>query len=403
MDTTRAVIVCFAVACAVLTSGSSCPVFGPQNRECRTNLECGPYRECNTRTGQCRCTDNRGCGAGEFCNAVQQCQVVAGCVDNGDCDEQGDNLICNVKTSQCETAELCYDDAHCPLGRFCDAMVGACVEGCRDEGDCPLKAGCIRDPPSAVYGTCRTNACSVSDQCQPGFNCDLLTSQCVQDRRGPFCGPCQSFDPTDPECGDDPANYCLIDTGDPTGRGHYCGVDCFYGQACPSGYSCEDVIIVGLPGTEQCFREECRNGQCTVSQGASCHEQRDCPFGLPGGNCQRAREGICAGTLDQRCRDDGECGGSPGSCHLASCSGGENEAIGFCTCVIDLDCPQDTCRGADLSNPANPVRGRCFLSGHYCYEDEDCSTISCVNGGCLIGRNCAPSGERRCVELGMTP
>ena len=85
---------------------------------------------------------------------------------------------------------------------------------------------------------------------------------------------------------------------------------------------------------------------------------------------------------------------------MATCSGGENAAIGFCGCVIDADCPSDTCRGADLSDPANPIKGRCYLSGRQCFDDEtDCNVISCVKGGCLIGRNCAPDQDRRCQDL----
>jgi hypothetical protein len=109
--------------------------------------------------------------------------------------------------------------------------------------------------------------------------------------------------------------------------------------------------------------------------------------------------GICAGTLSQSCTTDQDCGGSAGSCKKASCSGGESSAIGFCECVIDADCPADECRGADLSDPANPVAGRCFISGHRCFDQADCNVIACVGGGCLIGRNCAPDADRRCSEL----
>jgi hypothetical protein len=47
------------------------------------------------------------------------------------------------------------------------------------------------------------------------------------------------------------------------------------------------------------------------------------------------------------------------------------------------------------------VAGHCLLSGHRCFAAEDCNVIACVQGGCLIGRNCKPGQDRRCVDLQM--
>jgi hypothetical protein len=387
-----------AAAACLLLSGSSCPDLLPTSRGCRTNLECGPYRTCNTTTGLCGCVDSRGCGDGEFCNAVFQCQVVAGCTDNADCEGQGSGLLCNVKTGQCEPSDLCYDDSQCPLGRVCDRQVAACLAGCRDEADCILGSACIRATTADVLGQCRQDACSSNSECRAGYNCDLASNTCFFDSRGPFCGPCQNF--SNNECGDDPANYCLIDTGDPAGRSHFCGVDCSQEQGCPSGYECSDVIIVGPPATPRCAVESCREGRCSINTGVTCAQARDCPLGPPGGDCPRGQEGLCAGTTDRACRSDADCeGGSEGACRKASCSGGESAAFGFCSCVVDVDCPSDTCVGADLTDPGNPLTGHCYISGHRCYDNTDCAVIACVGGGCLIGRNCAPAGDRRCQEL----
>src|SRR5205814_1809743 len=140
----------------------------------------------------------------------------------------------------------CVFDSQCPIGRICSDS-GACIDACRDEADCVFGAGCVRSG-GELLGQCKANACSRTQDCPAGKNCDLATNRCVDDQRGPFCGACSSFDPSHPQCGDQ-ANYCLIDTGDPTGNGHFCGVDCSQEQGCPSAYSCQDVIIVGPPAT----------------------------------------------------------------------------------------------------------------------------------------------------------
>ena len=43
--------------------------------------------------------------------------------------------------------------------------------------------------------------------------------------------------------------------------------------------------------------------------------------------------------------------------------------------------------------------GHCELSGHPCYLDFECDVITCVEGGCLIGQNCAPANGLSCVEV----
>lgn len=382
-----------AAALAVLAGCSALPSTGA----CHSNAQCGPYKECDTRRGQCVCTDSRGCGDGEFCNASQQCQVVAGCQDNADCEQQrlAVPLICDVKRGQCVTSDLCVDDSQCALGKVCAADTSSCVAGCRDEADCPLDQGCLREEPAAPLGTCSRGACSVSAQCPAGSNCDLLTASCVADTRGPFCGACYGFDPTAavPQCGDR-ANYCLVDTGDPFGQSHYCGVDCWEGQACPNGYACKDVIIVGGTLTPRCDVEDCVAGYCTRS-GGPCQRDLDCPQGPPRGDCARAKVGVCAGNNLQDCESDAECGGSQGSCRFSECRLRESAAYGFCSCVVDSDCRPDVCRGGSVDEQ---VLGRCLLSGHKCYSDAECP-ISCVNGGCRIGANCKPDADRRCIDL----
>jgi hypothetical protein len=218
--------------------------------------------------------------------------------------------------------------------------------------------------------------------------------------RGPFCEPCANTGETD-EC-EGGGNYCLVDQTDPTAQSYFCGVDCSQGQPCPFGYGCIDVVII--PQNEICGREVCTGaGTCSSSTTAGCTVDEDCPFGGPGGNCPRASTGNCVSDVTKPCDVDGDCcagGDCPeGSCAKQLCVGGESAATGYCTCTKDSDCFRDECDDADVTDPANPVLGHCSLSGHDCFEDLDCDTIACVNGGCLLGSNCAPANDRSCRDL----
>ena len=98
------------------------------------------------------------------------------------------------------------------------------------------------------------------------------------------------------------------------------------------------------------------------------------------------------------CSKDGDC--PTGTCDVVACLGGsEGGLLGHCTCTRDSDCPSDTCKDANTSDPQNPVLGHCVLSGHACFENFECDVITCVQGGCFIGQNCAPSADRTCSDL----
>lgn len=360
---------------------------------CRNDKECGDYRFCDA--GLCLCADDRGCSQGESCNAAFQCQAVAGCRDNSDC--QGETF-CDITSGLCIGADQCAIDLHCPFGNVCDAALTECVRGCREEGDCALGFACIGAGRDRL-GQCAMGICRGNDLCKIQEICDLSSGECIFDDRGPYCGACQNLW-SDDECGGG-ANYCLVDTGDPSGRSYYCGVDCSQGQACPFGYECHDVII--LPRSAPlCRVEKCLAGSCSTG-GASCTVDQDCLLGPPGGDCPRARIGNCLDDQTRSCGGDDDCCDQPpcgeGLCVVQECRGGEGDVLGHCTCTRDMDCPIDECRDADLSDPENQVAGDCLISGHACYDDIDCDIIACVEGGCMIGQNCAPANDRTCREL----
>ncbi len=377
-------------------SAGSCeqqPVEGP----CSDDSQCGDYRFCNEVSGLCQCADDRGCSNGEFCNPAFMCQIVAGCRDNGDCLGE---TFCDVLSGRCIGDDQCSIETHCPFNQVCDPALGSCVEGCSDEADCVLGYACIGATRSS-FGQCAIGVCRGNELCGVQELCNMSTGTCVFDDRGDYCGACQNTWEPD-ECGGG-ANYCLVDTADPSGRSYYCGVDCSQGQECPFAYECHDVIILP-PAAPLCRVEGCLEGACSQT-GGPCVEDQDCAHGPPGGDCARARIGNCLQDQTLECGQDSDCceGADcpPGSCVTQECRGGEGDALGHCTCTRDLDCPAQRCMDADLSDPDQQIPGTCELSGHACYTDLDCAFIACVEGGCQIGSNCAPADDRTCRDLDL--
>jgi hypothetical protein len=386
-----------------------------EKTSCEQDTDCDPsgtlFLRCLVDEGICGCVDERGCGDGEVCNASGRCQAVSGCLSNDDCQSgQADrcaNQFCDSVTGQCvgicecgSDETCCTQDGHCPFRQICNSFEGRCVEGCRGDGDCVLGEGCVGAGLAGQLGVCEVGQCTANNQCALGEVCNLADGLCVVDVRGPYCAGCSGGVASD-DCGT-PANYCLIDTSDPTGQGEFCGVDCILGQACPFGYDCQQVIV--LPQQFQCVGPETCSGTggiCSRNTEVSCDVDEDCPEGLPGSNCPRARTGLCQQDTNQECENDFDCCGGgecpEGSCMRQICVGGEGAVLGACTCLTDSDCPRETCDDADLA-ASPPVSGFCSISGQACFADEDCN-IACVDGGCLIGANCAPANDRNCRDL----
>lgn len=399
--------VAFALAFVGLVA-AGCNCGGPAL--CTTDAQCDATGEgfsaCKLDEGICICTDDRGCGQDEFCNALGRCQTIAGCVTNEDCGDNGQGLFCDITTSQClslqecnpaEGQTCCSLDSQCPFRQICDTLTLTCVDGCRDDGDCLIGEGCA-GAGFGRLGTCGT-ACTADNLCAFGELCNLTAGLCELDTRGPYCQGCEGGVASD-DCGTK-GNYCLTDS---VNGGEFCGVDCYGEEACPNGYECQDVIIIPPSAPFCTFPESCEiaegqaSGVCTRSL-TTCTTDEECPEGPPGGDCfaSTGRNGSCAVDPNIGCTFDADC--PEGSCIRIECRGGEGDVFGHCSCTRNSDCPADECDGADLSDPQHPVRGFCKLSGHGCFEDVDCDVISCVEGGCLIGSNCAPSNDRSCRDL----
>ncbi|RMG17178.1 MAG: hypothetical protein D6729_09480 [Deltaproteobacteria bacterium] len=315
----------------------------------------------------CLCTTDSACAEGEFCNAAGTCQPRVGCFTNDDCPE---DLFCDRNNDQCIEKNRCTSDLHCPIGTLCNLVTFRCEPGCRVNGDCPLRqvCRCPEDDPECEVGRCKSDLCDDQSFCGLKELCELDPeigdTVCVEDTRGPYCRQCERT-PGQGLSGacDAPANYCLVDTSIPGGRGSFCGVDCSEGQPCPNGFGCHYVVILTQA---LCSRDE----ECPAT-GAACETDDDCP----GGRCD-AQSGRCAGR----------CIGSEGG------AGG----TGFCSCVQDLDCPQDTCDVTD--RVCGLTRKPCQVDGNQCRGQLSCVNINGV-GGCVIGRNCAPDEGITCAEV----
>lgn len=392
---------------SVLLGGGNCVSAGPCTDDAQCDATGEGYTGCNLETGFCVCKDDRGCGENEVCNALGRCQTVAGCQSNDDCgDGGGQDLFCDVVSAQClsvqecnpaEGQRCCTLDDQCPYRQICDGLTLTCVEGCRDNADCLVLQGegCVGASLGRL-GIC-ADQCTDDSLCPLGSICNLGEGVCEIDTRGPYCQGCSGGVASD-DCGGY-GNYCLVDS---VNGGEFCGVDCSRQQACPNGYSCTDVVII--PSTYIClFPEICDipegqgTGNCTRT-GGPCAVDEDCPQGPPFGDCKEraGRAGSCELDPGVDCERDSDC--AEGTCNLIACLGSEGDNTGFCSCTRDTDCPRDTCEGAD-NTATPPVAGHCELSGHECYLDFECDVIACVEGGCLIGQNCAPADGRNCNDF----
>ena len=388
----------FVFVAVAVVGGASCRQTVTQ---CTADSQCDitglGFNICNVESGQCLCTDNRGCSAGEVCNAVGNCQIDSGCNDNSECNT---GLFCDVTVSQCLAVDdcnpaagqtCCVLDSQCGFNNVCDALARTCVPGCRDVADCILGQACVR-PVGQPLGQCAAGVCDGDNLCAFGQVCSS-DGNCVRDTRGPYCLGC-SGGVQSTDCGAR-GNFCLTDT---VNGGEFCGVTSVNGEACPFGYTSNDVIIVT---NDFCAAEVCdiapgaASGRCTRNTTTTCTTDADCPIGFPGGDCRRADVGNCRRAVQTVCDTNAECPDGD-ECLKQQCRFDEGDAIGVCTCTRASDCPNDRCID---KNPASG-RGNCELSGLQCFEDAECAAvIACIDGGCFIGQNCAPADGRTCRDL----
>ena len=394
----------------------ACGSEGGSSDRCTSDGDCTVLgTRCDVERQVCICVSDDACPDGQFCNAVGACQIRAGCSITQDCP---DGTFCDVSSGVCLEGEEpvlgapCGLASHCPFNSVCGPE-GRCVEGCFGDGDCRLGQICLDG--FCFTGPPGTTICSDADYCAYGDSCGP-DNLCFEDTRGPYCRGCTPRTSMNPNPCDDPRNFCLINSQELGGFTNFCGVDCSQGQGCPSGYDCSDVIVLT---NSTCGRTaDCRCDPERVSFGTGrCALDRPCrptlPSGEPDPNARFCLVEGAAGCGDATCyverdRTEGSCGcASDADCPGAGacvegfcctgeirpeeelrCVGGEGRVTGFCTCATDDDCGRDSC---------DPSSGACLITGFPCTPGQnDCPPISCVNGGCLIGQNCAPEQGLSC-------
>ncbi len=376
---------------------------------CSSDKDCGEGNFCKKDEGYCFCKDDRGCGEGKFCNALSFCQKFLGCRTNEDCEP---STFCDPISRKCMDNSLCTVHAHCEFNKICKQ--NSCIEACETSGDCYPGFVCINKK-------CSKNACFQNSDCGYGEYCD--NNECIKDTRGPFCGNCAygSGFGYNPAC-EDPMNFCLLNTYDPYGRSSYCGVSCAQGELCPFGFYCHSVVILTQRPCEMDYHCACANGTSTITQipcaiESPCIPEKEgqticrfdnhaeCSVSLGISSTTTNNRGACFVYADQKkgfceCFTDNDCEDSQscisGVCCLgeiktSTCSRREGATIGYCRCATDQDCPVDIC---------NPSTNTCEITGRPCQVGlEQCPQIPCVNGGCYVGDNCAPTDGLTCGEV----
>jgi hypothetical protein len=384
---------------ACLTGAWACTDTTKLAGACHQDSDCPTKFKCNA--GLCVCSSNESCLTGEICNVAGFCQAKVGCTTSLECPA---GEFCDTSSGNCIETAHCTEDVQCDLGQVCDQIRAACVNGCREVGDCPLGAVCqCPDNQTCAAGailTCVVGPCGDDSYCHYGEQCvpvdpTMMGSpkHCVVDDRGPFCKPC-TIGAGQELCAGSTPNFCLVDTSK-SFNANYCGVDCSdpTNNSCPWGFECSDVLIL----TEQ----TCGGGgaMCPVRPSPTCASDAECVSKGRGGKCDLASS-TC------KCVKDSECGG--GLCDVATgacrskCVGGEGDVQGFCTCLEHSDCPTDTC---------NTFNHRCNISLKDCDPNvaDSCAPIFCkkvadpqskeIVGYCFIGSNCAPVAGVTCDRV----
>lgn len=406
---------------------------------CRANANGGRCLEC-AEPGQRRCvgSDVRSCTNQNTEFTTQTCVNAALCDDNGNggascrgpvcrvagdflCNEEGElrrcsgNLDSTIFVDQCETPELCNNEAGrcdepvCTQGqRQCDgSQVFTCNEArngfveltpcaseelCQDEND--GQAVCLE--PECREGDRRCVG-SELQECSPGLDGFVRVAGCdsndlcesTRARGVSVCDTC-----SEARCNGDTLQQCingqpvddfLCEFGCSSARCEICSEgDCEGGNVC-SQNTCV-VCVTDGPG---CPGQQCRDGVECVE----CTEDGHC-------------EGACVDNSCVQCRNDANCDDGDictndtcrgGSCQFSGCNGDTPEcgAQGCEASCIDGNCPF----GCDTQT--NSCSTTCIASACTGGSVGDCTVGVCIGNACGTRTTCA-NGES-CVNGSCQP
>ncbi len=307
-------------------------------------------------------------------------------------------LACWAATPACSRQEqlrtFCTSDTECPPGMRCDPHSGMCL--------CASDEVCAPDEYCAADGQCRKlMSCDTNQDCPEDMFCDSTQGQCIElgkcvrDQQCPFGQVCTARGLCIPGCHD--SGDCELGLTCRDGACHATGCDndafCDYGQFCDlEADTC--VLAVG-PYCDPCQPTSVSNPYrcgpgpnfCVMTNndpslepfcGVDCSDNQPCPNGY---DCS-----LILTAPESSCRADEDC--SSLDCHI-----NEGDEVGFCLCTADEQCPQDSC---------DDFSGQCRITRRTCVPGQgDCDRpIFCIDGLCLIGRNCTPKEGLDCADFG---
>ncbi len=194
----------------------------------------------------------------------------------------------------------------------------------------------------------------------------------------------------------------LVCRGQPAGSSKICTVDCTSGQACPTGYTCQDAdtgkaCLVPTGSSDLCRfctnGSQCQNGNCVTngkyswctipcSTAAECGAGYTCVPGPSSNVC--APSGTCAGqcTTNANCPTGYACVG--GACEATGNVGDRCESSGYCkSCSIcvgtyaEAYC-RDCCGGQGGGGVCNGCAGTSCSGGQACVELTGINDRACI-------------------------
>ena len=191
---------CSFMQCAV--AGGSCALNGTTLIFCPQNQHCDGSRCIDNKALGSPCDSNapeNECASGKCVNNVCQIfqEIMPGnpCTEDNQCyfSESADNTgpitsRCVPETGKCfgrQVGENCAATHQCVVGTFCSQAqtcqpLGGKGAACSTSTDCNARFTCFNSVCSSRYTQKENEACSKTENCQPGLYCNSASSTCTK-------------------------------------------------------------------------------------------------------------------------------------------------------------------------------------------------------------------------------